>query len=222
MAYDWLHFAERSGDAGKAWAAMYRQHSDTARLSEAALLLMRNGDLEAGNGKLQEFATGVSSMGPIPESMRSVMDRWYYGLEGYYFYCVGDFDRAADSMDLAHRAVVRAISRADWLVMLSIHCQEFCLHQARVRRNQHHWPEMNACVDRARAMILDELPLCQTEQGRKITFSTLQEFFDGLAPLSDDETRALHPLLDTRERMRLFDKFVRRMFKFQNIGIEYP
>ena len=29
---------------------------------------------------------------------------------------------------------IRALSNADWLLLLATHCQEFCLHRARIAR----------------------------------------------------------------------------------------
>jgi hypothetical protein len=222
MTYDWLHFAERTGEAGRAWAEAYRLHLPEVALSDRALVLMRGGEVEQGGMLLKELADQMAATREDQASIRAVLDRWYYGVAGYHFYCLGDFYQAQEAMQLAHAAVKRAISDADWLAMLAVHCQEFCLHQARIARNQRHWPEMLACVDRAHEMILDRVPLCEKEDGEKIWFSSFRQFFARIEPLSTEESRIASKILDQDERALLFDQFVRRMFRFQEVGIEYP
>jgi hypothetical protein len=220
MILDWLHFAERSGEGGKAWATAYRSHSEKLVLHDRALHLLREGQIEEGRQFLGLFSVSLRSLDP-QSSVYAVMERWYHGVAGYYHYCVGEFGQAKESMNRAQQAVVRAISHAEWLVMLAIHCQEFCLHQARIARNERDWPEMNACVERARAMILDQLPLCEREDGKRIWFSSLRDFFAAMEPLNRDELHVVRQLVEPGERMRLFDQFVRQMLRFKEVGIDY-
>jgi hypothetical protein len=210
---DWLHFAERCGAEGRDWAEKYRQHWPTMELGNQTLKKLREDKLEEGERLLQEFIRQVESVRGEPDSVRAVLDRYRYGIEGYYYYCRKEFTPAQQSMRLAHDAVVRALSTSDWLLMLAVHCQEFCMHQGRIARNQHRWPEMQACIAEARAMMCDRSPLCETTDGRKIWWSNFKPFFDALAPLTDEETRIANTLLNPQERERLFDKFVRSMLR---------
>lgn len=210
---DWLHFAERSGPEGQEWAEKYRQHWSTMELGNRTLQQMREGNLEQGGQLLQEFIAQVESVNGEPASLRAVLDRYRHGIEGYYFYSRSEFAPAQQSMRLAHVAVARALNTSDWLLLLAVHCQEFCLHQGRIARNQHRWPEMQARIAEARAMMCDGLPLCETEDGKKIWWSNFQPFFDALTPLTDEEARIANALLDLQERERLFDKFVRGMLR---------
>jgi hypothetical protein len=219
---DWLHFAGRSGEVGQAWAAEYRRHFPSVELSRRALALMHRHQIEEGHATLQEFARALEELQGIPSSMRSLMKRWYHGVAGYYFYCIEDFDQAQQSMCLADQAVVDAISESDFLLPLAVHCQEFCLHQARIARNRRRWTEMNRYLNRSRAMMLDLEPLCQTRQGSPIFFSTLGRFYSKLEPLSNPERESIQGLVEEGQRAWLFDRFVRRLLKLPGVAIEYP
>lgn len=210
----WLHFAERSGPEGREWAEGYGRHFDKLELGTLALTHLREGNLEQGEGLLRDFISEIEGV-PAAESasLRAVLDRFRHGIEGYYFYCKREFVSAQQSMCLAHDAVARAISTADWLLLLAVQCQEFCVHQARIARNEQRWPRMQACISQARAMMSDRLPLCETEDGKKIWWSSFQPFFDALAPLTAEETRYARTLMDPQERERLFDQFVRSMLR---------
>lgn len=220
--YDWLHFARRSGDEGSAWAAQYARLADTVELSRQALVHMQQRRLPEGCARLREYAGALEAMGEATPSLRCVLDRWYHGVAAYYFYCLEDFDRARREMELAHQAVVGAISEAGFLLMLSVHCQEFCLHQARIARNQRRWAEMRGCVERAGAMIVDGVPLCERRAGPPVFFSTLARFLRALEPLSAGERAAIRGLVEEDERRRLFDRFVRALYRLPGFATAYP
>lgn len=218
----WLHFAERSGREGRDWAEEYRRHATKLDLSTRALKHMREGQMDEGGKLLKEFISQVESVSGEPASLRAVLDRFRHGIEGYYFYCRGEFEGAEQSMRLAHDAVSRALNGAGWLLLLAVHCQEFCLHRARIARNRRRWPEMQTCISQARAMMCDGLPLCETEAGGKIWWSSFQPFFDALLPLTDEEAHVANTLLNHQERERLFDQFVRGMLRSSGKGSRYP
>jgi hypothetical protein len=219
---DWLHFAERCGREGRGWAEQYRSHAAKLALGGSALQRMREGRVEQGGELLREFICQVEGVCGEPASVRAVLDRYRHGIEGYYFYCRGEFDAAERSMRAAHDAVARALGEAGWLLLLAVHCQEFCMHRARIARNRRRWSEMQSCISQARAMMSDRLPLCETEDGRKIWWSGFEPFFAAQAPLSDEEARVADTLLNPQERERLFDQFVREMLRSSGNGGRYP
>lgn len=208
---DWLYFAQRTGRAGQEWAENYRCHLPKLEVGKRALELMRRGQIERGGELLQEFIGLVGTACNEPSSIKAVLGRYTHGIQGYYFYCRGEFASAKEAMWLAHENVARALSTADWLRLLAVHCQEFRLHMARISRNQNRLPEMQAYIGEARAMMSDGLPLCETEDGRKILWSGFKPFFDTLQPLTPEETREANTLLDPNEREYLFNQFVRNM-----------
>jgi hypothetical protein len=217
---EWLYFARRTGPEGCKWAKEYGCHNATMQLGDLALQQLRKKNSTA-EGTLQEFIRCVEAVPPEPASVRAVLDRFRYGIEGYYFYCRGDFAKAKDALCLAHSAIERALSRGDWLVLLAIHCHEFCLHQARIARNQRQWKEMHEYIARARAMMCDNLPLCELEDGKKIWWSSFQQFFDTLAPLSPEESAVIKSFLDQQHRDRLFHRFVQNMLRVSENGTRY-
>jgi hypothetical protein len=220
--YDWLYFAARAGQTGREWAAEYRRHTAIVESSIVALELLRQGDLAGGKAALEQFAASVGMLPGIPVSMQAVMGRWYHGVAAYYFYRIGEFGKADEAMCLAHDAVAQAISESEFLLMLSVHCQEFCLHQARIARNRGQWAEMDSHIAQARAMMKDEQPLCAVADGSPVFFSTLENFFRSLEPLSPEEQQAIRGLTDKQERQRLFDRFVRRLVRLPEFAISYP
>ena len=125
-------------------------------------------------------------------------------------------------MRRAHEAVVGAVSSAGFLLLLAVHCQEFCLHQARIARNQGRWSDMHEHVHLARAMMLDRTPLCELRDGRPVFFSTLSDFLRSLEPLSPEEWEAVVELVEEDRRVPLFDNFVRRLHRLPGFAINYP
>jgi hypothetical protein len=220
--WDWVHFASRTGEAGRAWVAEYRGLLPCVRIGDRGVELLHRHRYAEGRATLDEFARAIDALGPIPSSMRSVMDRWYHGAIGYYFYSVGEFDRAVLSMQIADQAVVDAISETGFLTPMAIDCLEFCLHQARISRNRRDWPGLRAHLDRARAIALDREPLCRTREGHAISFSTLAEFYRSLEPLTPEEWDSARPWVDPEVRVALFDKFVRRLLRLPGFAIQYP
>ena len=224
--YDWLHFAARSGEEGRAWAELYRQHRPLVRRSDEALDLLRRRRIDQGRASLDRMAEGMAALAAspqaVPDSVRCVLDRWYQGTLGYYHYCRDEHDAAQRAMDLAHAAVSRAISRRRFLLPLANHCHEFRLHQARIERNRRGWKEMLARIEEARGMIEDREPLCELPGGEKVFMSTLRRFFEGLGELTAAERQALDLFFDDDLRRRLFDRFVRRLRVLPGFAITFP
>lgn len=221
-SHAWLHFAGRSGEAGRAWVAEYQRHAPFVDLSLDALALLRRRRLEEGHVSLEALAQALAGLEGVPATVRWVLNRWYHGVAAYYYYCIDDFDRARQAMNLAYEAVVDAISGADFLLLLAVHCHEFRLHLARIARNQRFWSDMHHHVELARAMMLDRIPLCRLRNGRSVFFSTLGEFFHSLEPLSPDERESIGGLVEEERRLPLFDKFVRRLHSLPGFAISYP
>lgn len=224
--HDWLHFAARCGEEGRAWAEGYRRHRAVVRCSDEALALLRRRRTEEGHAALVRMREALAALDGdaegVAESVRCVLERWYQGTLGYYHYCRDEHDAAQHAMERAHAAVARAISRRRFLLPLANHCHEFCLHQARIARNRRWWEPMFARVEEARQMIEDRWPLCETDDGERIFMSTLRDFFLSLGELSDEERQALDLFFDERARRQLFDRFVRRLYALPGFAIPCP
>jgi hypothetical protein len=217
----WLDFVDLSGDEGRQWAALYRRHYSPVDLSTRALSLMRSGQLEAAYAVLDQFAAALEAMETAPPSIVSVMARFYHGAAAYYFYCIEDWARAYEAIDQANDAVVEAISREPFLILLAAHFPEFCLHRAKIARNQRRWDLMFECLDTGTKMITNAAPLCRTRAGCDIFGADMREFFTGLGPLPPHVEAQIQEMIDTASVERLFDRFVRQIVKLPGFAIPY-
>jgi len=218
--YDWLYFAARSGEEGRAWSDHYRRYDDIEVTSIKALAQLRAGELDTGAATLERMWEEVAAVDATP-SVRHVLERWYYGVLGFLHYRRDEFAAAETAMIAAHEAVSAAVERRRFLLLLANQCHEFTLHRARISRNQRRWREMESHLDLARGMMADRLPLCQLAEGTPVYFSTLADYYLAL-PLSDDERAWLQGLLDRESRLRQFDRFVEAIYVQPGFAIPYP
>lgn len=220
--FNWLHFVERAEGEPSAWVSTYRRHRGLASQATQALTALRKGRFEEGWRVLEENARGLEALPEVPASLRSVLERWYQGALGYYYYCVGRWDEASECMSLANAAVVSAISRRRTLMPLATHCHEFRLHHARIARNQRRWAEMHHHIEQAEAMTEDRSPLCVLEDGEEVFSSSLGDYYDSLGPLAEGERATVSDSWDKARRRRRFDVFVRRLLVPPTFAILYP
>jgi hypothetical protein len=219
---DWLHFVARSGEQGRSWAAAYKRHLPLFNSSVEALEDLRSGRLEAGEQRLRRLREDLRSLRfSLPPSVRHVLERWVHGVEGYRQYRRGRWSEARESMFRAHRAVTAAVSRQRFLMPLAHHCHEFCLHQARIARNQRDWEAMERAIDNARAMMDGHRPLCRPKPDPPVYITTLAELYENLAPLSEAEQSATRFFFDAAYRRRQFDRFVRSLRVLPGFAIPY-
>ena len=217
----WLHFAARSGEAGRAWTDAYRCHLPLVERSDQALAYLRRRRFGEAEAELRRCAAELAGLPAFPSSVRWVVERFFYGSLAYLRYCLGDLDEAEQLLRRADEALVAAIRDAGFLLPLAIHCQELCLHQARIARNGRRWPEMHAHVERARAMVLGRAPLCDLGEGRSIYFADVCRFFRSFS-MSPAEEETIRGVVDDGERLRAFDRFVRRLYRLPGFAIQYP
>lgn len=220
-SYDWLHFAERSGEEGEAWAQAYRRYEPLEGSSIEALALLRGNEIDAGRLALERLRGELLAAADAPPSVRHVLDRWYFGVVGYLHYRLEEFAAAEAAMVAAHDAVSAAVGRRRFLLLLANHCHEFSLHRARIARNQRRWREMAAHLEHARGMMADRVPLCHLADGTPIFFATLGDYYRAL-PLTAAEDDWLSDLLDAGRRLQLFDRFVHRLQAQPGFAIPYP
>lgn len=218
--YDWLYFAAKSGEEGRAWSAGYQRFDALEVASIRALEQLRAGDLDGGAATLAGMRRGLDAADAAP-SMRSVLERWYYGVLGFLHYRREEFAAAETAMIAAFEAVRAAVARRRFLLLLANHCHEFTLHRARISRNQRRWAEMEEHLALARGMMTDRLPLCHLADGTPVFFTTLTDYYLAL-PLDDDERTWLGGLLDRESRLRQFDRFVENIYLQPGFAIPYP
>jgi hypothetical protein len=224
QAFDWPHFAARSGEEGRRWIEEYRrpEFQRIAGAAHQALFLLRGRQLDAGRARLAEAEAGLRSLQGATASILRVIERFYFGVLAFQQYCDEDFGGAAASLHRAHEAVAAAIGDRRFLLPLANHCHELRLHHARVARNRRRWPEMWSHIAAARAMMEDQLPLCVLADGTAVHFSTLGAFYGTLPELNVEELEFLAGQLDARLRLQLFERFVGRLCAIPGFVIPYP
>ena len=216
-----FYFIARSGEAGKAWITEFFRYRSCWRVAEHALKMCHAKQYDKGRELLREYSSALESLKNVPESLHADMSRRYHAISGYYFYCVEEFTRAHESMQRAHEQMARAVSNDECLLILSTGGLEFCLHRARIARNQRCWTEMNGHIDRARRMVSNRLPLCVRTNGQPVFYSTLAAFFRTLEPLTPEEFQAARGIIDDGARERLLDRAIRFLIRPSGFAFDW-
>lgn len=219
---DWLHFVRRSGGAGEFWAGEFRAHRGVWEMCDAALQLLRRQRVTEGEVLLGRARARLPAPGDVDLSVRSVLDRGYYGVLGYCFYCRDALDEADALMVRAHSAVAEAIGGRRFLTPLAYHCHEFHLHRARIARNRQRWREMHDHLAEARGMVEGRVPFCTLPDRSTVLLGDLQEFYASLGPLSDAEQHACRPVVDRDLGLRGFDRFASGIYLVPGFVYGYP
>ncbi len=214
----WKHFVYRSGPAGRSWIEDYERFGDVDSACWNALVALRKRDLEVGRHLLDRAR--VESRG-VPDPIRWVLERWLFGAEAYYHYCLDDFDRAELDLDRARRAIMSAVGAASFLLPFAEHCEEFELQKARCARQRREWDIMRSHIQIARDMMTSRCPLCVLDDGRTIYARSVQEFYRSL-DLGPEERCAAEPLIDDGLRLRQFDHIVRTIYLLPGFVIPDP
>lgn len=209
----WLYFTRRTGAAGSAWAGELEQYSELLSKATRALMLLRLRHLDEGYELLDVVRNRVQDERGLRRSIRCVLERHYYGVVAYYFFCIHDFEQARRQLLRADQAIVAAITESWFLLLLSVDCQEFCYHQARISHKEGNESEMRGWIERAKSMATNKLPLCTTENGLPIFFSSFPKFFQSLEPLTSEERDLARQFLDIDVRMVFLKKFVPQLTK---------
>ncbi|MBV9110680.1 MAG: hypothetical protein JO306_14815 [Gemmatimonadetes bacterium] len=220
--YDWLHFVRRSGPEGTRWAEGYLESKPLEELSTRALHHLRARRFEEGRAPLDELGAALAGGSARDPSVHAVLERWYYGVLGYWFYAQEEFDQADAAMARAHDAVTAALGLRRFLLPLANHCHEFRLHRARIARNRHRWDEMRAHVNDVREMVEGRLPYTVLADGTPVWIADICAFYASLPGAEPAEIAPVSRLLDDASRLADFEAFVRAMYGVPGFVIPYP
>jgi hypothetical protein len=183
---------------------------------------LRGRELEAGRQLLDGARAIAPSAAPsAPDPIRWVLERWVFGVEAYYCYCIDDFDRAELYLDLARRGVTSAVGALSFLLPLAEHCIDFELASARCARQRRRWEMMRRHIEVARDMMTNGRPLCVLDNGYPIYARSVQQFYLSF-DLSEEEQRAAEPLIDDSARLRAFERSVRAIYLLPGFVIPDP
>lgn len=214
-------FIARSNDMGHAWVQELLHSSSHWKPAERALKFLQAGKLEEGWSLLNEYASALQSVPNLHESLQAHLCRHYHAIAAYYFYYIGDFEQAHQRLRMAHEEVVKAISRCEFLIVLSVAGQEFCMHHARIARKARRWDEMHEYIERGRAMVTNRSPLCVLANGQSVYYSTLSGFFRALEPMTADEAEEASKITDDTIRECLFDRSVRLLLRLPGFATDW-
>lgn len=220
--YDWLRLVRLSGVEGRRWAEEYSSNEPLVELSFRSLVHFRHRRFDEGQELLSKLGGELRAAAGMDPSVRAVMERWYYGVLGYYFYSLDAFDQAEAAMQQAHAAIAAAIGERRFLVALADHCPEFRLHRARIARNRRRWDEMRSHVEEVRGMMEGRTPFCVLCDGTAVRTSTIREFYRAVLDPAGAEPGPLPVVLDDATRLRDFERFVHAMYRLPGFVIPYP
>ncbi|HEX2165102.1 MAG TPA: hypothetical protein VHM02_14255 [Thermoanaerobaculia bacterium] len=220
----WYYFIPRCGGEGQRWFVDYhasRCMQLTADL-DRALVLLRTQRVNEGCVLLDRCEARLDAMRQaLAPAVLKVAERWYFSTVAYYWYVVGDAPRALLFLRQAEEALVAAIDRAGFLVVLAGACCEFELHRARVARSVGDWPTMREHLEGGRAMVENRRPLCELDGGTAIHFRDYDGFFRTLRPRSEEERAAIAQLTDAGVRARGFELHARRVELLPNVVVPF-
>jgi len=206
-----LYFAARTGDFGRSWVRDFCQCSEPLKAITRALNLMRLRQLDSGYASLLKARQGIERLPPIPNSMRSVLERYFCGVSAYHSYCFDDFDDAEQKLTESDNWVVEAVSECDCLLLLAMDSQEFCYYHARIAHKRSNPEDVRKWIEIAEAMACNRQPLLTTRAGRPVWFSTFDTFFQLLGPLDAHEYAISKEFVDPNARMAFLEDFRRRL-----------
>lgn len=219
----WLHFVRKSGEAGARWAERYHEAGAALRLSEEAVQALRQRRHCEGEALLRRARGELRALdGSTPPSVKAVVERWYYGALGYYFYVLDDFDPADCAMARAHGAVVAAVEREPCLVSLAIDAYEIEMHRARVSRERRAWAQMRERAAGAAAMRAGDRPLCTLADGTEVWLADVQRFYRQIPGLTDEERASLATIVDDAQSRVHAERAFHYVFRVPGAVIQYP
>lgn len=219
-----LHWVIVSGDEGRRWAEAYLSSEvrGAAQLSVGAVDVVRAGRHHEGLQMLRQARLELDALrGTTPASVYSVLERWYYGALGFYFYAIEQFDEADDAMVRAHAAVARAIKHQHYLLPLVIDCSEFHTHRARIARNRRDWAAMHEHCHAALEMRVGERPFCVLGDGREVWLRDVQAFFRSIPSITLEDWGKLAYIVDDAWNRANIERGIRRLYRLPGFVIQY-
>lgn len=211
-ALTWYYFIPHSGDAGRCWYRRFLEAGgmDMCIALEQALELAKAGRAAEGAPLLIDTSRHLQvHRKAASAALWLVLRRHYLGVHAYFRYLRGDYRRASALLERASVAALHAIDEAPFLLTLASSEYEFCLHHARIARNQRLWAEMRAWLDSGRAMVRSERPLCRLPSGRLVFLRELDAIYEAMTPENDLEQEALRVLTDAAVREAQFERMAR-------------
>ena len=220
---DWFRFIALSGEEGSKWVQEYRQPECRLLAGEVsrALELLRKRRIEAGGELLREVLEPLKKLVPCCETIGLVLDRIYNPVLAYYYYCIEDYDAAEEALEVAGRALRRAIMLRPFLVPLADSFIDFTFQRARIARNRQRWVETRNYLRKVDGMIQGDLPFCRLSDGTEIDLAVLRHFYS-LLPLVEEDRALASYVFDNSILRSVFKKTEAEIYCQIGLLIPYP
>lgn len=205
-----------TGDEGRAWLEQ-GQRPDVAKVettSARALALLWERRVEPANALLRTARADLSDLQSVPRSLIHWLTRRLCGVEAYYFYCTGDFERAKQALHEFGEALRATLLQDRFLLPLANDCMDIHLNRARIARNAGRFREMCEHIAISREVIASRLPLCELADGTKVDYALLTLHCDVLSARGEDARKAAEECKfgDPMYRRRGFDRLVQHLY----------
>lgn len=215
--FEWYDIVRLSGDDGCRWMDEYRRHQQVNGRIADSLTVVRKGDVRTG-GEMLATAWDELSRAEIGDAAtRSVLERWYYGALGYYFYAQASYDEADEAMTRAETVVAGALGRWDFLMFLADEAVDIRMHRARIARNRQQWRLAREHIEVARAMRLGRQPYYVLPNGFTVEAAQIRDFLNAL-PVPGGELVAPH-LQSEAAALRSLELFEREIYRIPGFVI---
>lgn len=215
-----LYFVANQGDEGQRWVETFRPFQPLGTDTRQALVLFWRRQMEEGRALLERVSADIESTSGIEPSIRAVLERWYYGVLAYYFYCVHDLDQADEAIVRANQAVITAVGCQRVLLPMAVECYELCFHRARIARSRHRWQEVREYVAEVRGMMDGRLPFCVLGDGSTVLLSDVKECYAAFAGMAEEQA-TVSMFLNDRARLREVEQTVRDVYRIPGHVIQY-
>lgn len=220
---DSFYLIERCGDEGRRWVERYSrsQCAGLVRKIDSALASLRGRKYGEGKRLLSEAEEELESYRTEPRSVFLVLTHLFYGVLAYAHYCDEDFDGSLRCVGRAEESLAEALDGHAFLVPLSARFLDFGFQRIRIARNRQRWSDMKECVERARGMLEDRIPLCVLGEGNPVFLRTLIAFYHSIE-LEDRDRQFIDGFFEEKKRMADFEKAVHKIYALSGPVIPYP
>jgi len=212
-ALTWYYFIPRINSAGGLWFEELKANAIELCIElEHAVALARAKEIERSLAVLAGVAQQLKTMRErISPTLYLVLRRLYFAVLANVRYAQKEYTRATKLLERAASTETCAINQAAFLAILANSRCEFCLHHARIARNQYQWSEMAAWLEGGRAMLRNEKALVTLSCGRALFFRDIDAIYTSIPPKNADEKEALRRLTDAAGRQLEFETVARRI-----------
>ncbi|GMU07993.1 hypothetical protein [Corallococcus caeni] len=220
----WYHFVPAGGADGAAWYEEYLGcgGEQMGQRLDVAVAMLRQRRLSEGRALLDECRQRMDALGAqrVSASVRGAVEESYWASQAYAHYHLNEFEAARKALAEGQRLLASVLEDAPFLVMFATRCYDFCLHLARIARNERRWDAMWSHIQEGREMVRGERALCQLSQ-RGVYIQDAEAFLSTVSAQDVIEVEALQVLLDRERTLHLFERRALGATLIPNVILQY-